>query len=82
MADWDKNGIYILKALERIEAKLDKADEKFDMHAIADEKRFEHIEVITARLTQDVKWHARIAAGIGSAGALILSLILGHESSR
>lgn len=74
--DWDEYAIYIIKALERQEIKIDALDKSLREHMEQEENRIGIVEALAAQTARDVKWHARIASAIGAATGAALAIVI------
>lgn len=77
--NWDQSQLFVLKSLERIEAKLDSLDGSMRSHVQQDDSRHEQLAVDLAKVDKDMKWHSRVASGIGSVGAILISVFYGSH---
>ncbi len=76
--DWDEYAVYIIKALERQEAKLDALDASLRDHMDNEEDRIAKVEALAETTANNVKWHARIASAIGAAAGAACAVAISY----
>lgn len=76
MKDWDQSALYMFEAIKRIEKKLESLDENLREHMRDEEQRLLKIERDIVSTKADIKWHAKIAAGLGTLGGVVISWLL------
>lgn len=75
MKDWDQSALYMFEAIKRIEKRLESLDSNLREHMEQEESRLRDIELNVTQLQRDVKWHAKVAAVLGSVGGVVLSFV-------
>lgn len=76
MKDWDQSALYMFEAIKRIEKKLESLDANLREHMASEEQRLVKIENDLARAQSDIRWHSKLAAGLGTLGGLVVSWLL------
>lgn len=76
MIGWEEYSQHILKSLERLERKIDGQDELLREHMDQEDTRLDRLASRLTRAERDLRWHSKIAGGIGAFFGVIVTWLM------